>query len=102
MPSRPAPLSRSPGTSRLELRPRLSARVRAANGTSIAPTGTLIQKIQCQSSAEITAPPTSGPSATAVPLIPDQTPSAMPRRSAENVSARRVSVSGVTIAAPTP
>ena len=50
----------------------------------------------------MTAPPTSGPSATAMPLIPDQTPIAIPRRSGGNASASRVSVSGVTIAAPMP
>ena len=50
----------------------------------------------------MTAPPTSGPSATAIPLIPDQTPSARPRRSGGKASASSVSVSGVTIAAPTP
>ena len=68
----------------------------------ISPTGTLIQKIQCQVLSWITAPPTSGPSATAMPLIPDQTPSARPRFSGGKASASRVSVSGVTIAAPAP
>jgi hypothetical protein len=67
-----------------------------------APIGTLIQKIQCQEAIWMTAPPTSGPSATAMPLIPDQTPSATPRRSGGKASASRVSVSGVTIAAPMP
>ena len=45
----------------------------------------------------MTPPPTSGPSATAMPLMPDQTPSATPRRSGGNASASSVSVSGVTI-----
>ncbi len=40
----------------------------------------------------MTASPTGGPSATAVPLIPDQIPSASPRRSGANVSASRVSL----------
>jgi hypothetical protein len=62
----------------------------------------LIQKIQCHEAASMTAPPTSGPRATAIPLIPDQTPSAIPRRSGGNASASRVSVSGVTIAPPIP
>ena len=66
------------------------------------PIGTLMPKIQCQSRARITAPPTSGPSATAMPLMPDHTPMARPRFSAGNVSASSVSVSGVTTAAPTP
>ena len=50
----------------------------------------------------MTAPPTSGPSATAMPLIPDQTPIAIPRRSGGKASASRVRVSGVAIAAPMP
>ena len=48
------------------------------------------------------APPTSGPSATPRPEMPDHAPIARPRRSAGNASASRVSVSGVTMAAPTP
>ena len=64
--------------------------------------GTLIQKIQCQEMPCTTAPPTSGPIATAAPEMPDQTPSAIPRRSAGNASASSVSVSGVTSAAPAP
>ena len=50
----------------------------------------------------MTAPPTSGPSATPRPLTPDQTPSATPRRSAGNASLSSVSVSGATMAAPAP
>ena len=42
--------------------------------------GTLIQKIQCHEMPSTTAPPTIGPSATPVPLMPDQMPSAAPRR----------------------
>ena len=49
-----------------------------------------------------TAPPTTGPSATARPLMPDQAPSARPRFSAGTASLSSVSVSGVTIAAPRP
>ena len=64
--------------------------------------GTLIQKIQCQEMPCTTAPPTSGPSATATPEMPDHTPMAMPRRSLGKASASSVSVSGVTIAAPAP
>ncbi len=43
--------------------------------------GTLSQKIQCHDAAWTMAPPTSGPRATAMPLMPDQTPMAKPRRS---------------------
>ena len=66
------------------------------------PIGTLIQKIQCQEASWITAPPTSGPRATAMPLMPDHTPSAMPRCSGGKASASSVSVSGVAMAAPAP
>ena len=48
------------------------------------------------------APPTSGPSATARPLMPPQMPSASPRRSAGTEADRTVSVSGITMAPPTP
>ncbi len=49
-----------------------------------------------------TAPPTTGPSATARPLMPDQAPIARPRWPSGTASLSRVSVSGVTIAAPRP
>ena len=73
-----------------------------ATGTKTMPIGTFSQKIQCQEMPCTTAPPTSGPIATAVPEMPDHTPSAIPRRSAGKASASSVSVSGVTIAAPAP
>ena len=82
--------------------PWLSASIRADSGSRQIPIGTLIQKIQCQDSVCTTAPPTSGPSATAIPLTPDHTPIAMPRRSSGNASASSVRVSGVTSAAPAP
>jgi hypothetical protein len=49
-----------------------------------------------------TAPPTSGPSATPRPEMPDQAPIASPRFSAGKAVESNVSVSGVTIAAPAP
>ena len=69
---------------------------------SASPIGTLIQKIQCQEMPCTTAPPTSGPSATARPPIPPHAPSARPRRSAGTAAERIVNVSGVTIAPPMP
>ena len=60
------------------------------------------QKIQCQSMPLTTAPPTTGPAATASPVIPPHTPIAAPRLSLGNASVIRVRVSGVTIAAPAP
>ena len=44
------------------------------------PTGTLSQKIHCQASPSTTAPPTSGPLATAIPVTALNSPSAAPRR----------------------
>ncbi len=49
-----------------------------ATGTRTMPIGTFSQKIQCQEMPCTTAPPTSGPIATAVPEMPDHTPSASP------------------------
>ena len=66
------------------------------------PIGTFSQKIQCHEIPETTAPPTSGPNATARPVIPPQAPSARPRFSAGTAEARIVSVSGITIAPPMP
>ena len=64
--------------------------------------GTLSQKIHCQERPSTTAPPTTGPRATARPLTPPQMPSARPRRAGDTAPDRIVSVSGVTIAPPTP
>ena len=69
---------------------------------SSSPRGTLSQKIHCQEMPSTTAPPTSGPKATASPLIPPHTPSASPRLLAGTAAERIVSVSGVTSAPPKP
>ena len=66
------------------------------------PIGTFSQKIHCHEIPSTTAPPTSGPMATARPAIPPQAPSATPRFAGDTAAERSVSVSGVTIAAPTP
>ena len=66
------------------------------------PIGTLTQKIQCQLRPCTTAPPTSGPAATASPAMPPQMPTMAPRRSAGKAAVRMVRLSGVTIAAPMP
>ena len=66
------------------------------------PIGTLIQKIHCHDRPSITAPPTSGPRATARPPMPPHAPSARPRRSAGTAALRIVSVSGATMAPPRP
>ncbi len=66
------------------------------------PIGTFSQKIHCHAIPSTTAPPMSGPLATARPPIPPQAPSATPRLSAGTAALRIVSVSGVTIAPPRP
>ena len=50
MPSRPELASTSPGRSSGTCAPRLSVRRRGTSAAAASPTGTLIQKIQCQSS----------------------------------------------------
>jgi hypothetical protein len=62
----------------------------------------LIQKIHDQEKPSTTAPPTTGPSATPRPLMPDQAPIARPRRPTGSASASSVRLSGATTAAPAP
>ena len=69
---------------------------------SAIPIGTFSQKIQCQEMPLTTAPPTSGPNATASPAMPLHAPMKAPRRFAGTPALRIVSVSGVMIAPPTP
>ena len=64
--------------------------------------GTLTQKIQCQSRPWVTAPPTSGPLATARPPIPPQMPITVPRRAGGKADVRMVRLTGMTTAAPIP
>ena len=52
-------------------------RVRATKSAN-APTGTLTKKTQRQSSASVMIPPTSGPEATATPIVAPQTAIAPP------------------------
>ena len=66
------------------------------------PTGTLSQKTQCHEKPLTTAPPTSGPNATARPLMPPHAPRNTPRFSSGTPAERIVSVSGITIAPPRP
>ena len=102
IPTRPALARARPGRSSRDAGPRLSSSRSRISGASTSPIGTLSQKIQCQEMPLTIAPPTSGPSATARPLIPPQMPSASPRRSAGTEADRIVSVNGITIAPPRP
>src|SRR5215471_10593953 len=98
----PADTSATAGTSRRVLGPRLSVSRVRASAVASRPIGTLTQKIQCQSSPWVIAPPTSGPLATASPPMPPQIPTMAPRRSGGNAAARMVRLSGITIAAAAP
>ena len=82
--------------------PYVSVSCRSASGISSSPIGTFSQKIHCQLMPSTTAPPTSGPNATARPEMPPQAPSASPRCSGGTAALRIVSVSGITIAPPRP
>ena len=66
------------------------------------PIGTFTQKIQCQFSPWVTAPPISGPLATASPATPPQIPTTAPRRSTGKAEVSNVRPSGMMIPAPTP
>jgi hypothetical protein len=101
-PNEPAAASARPRRSSDDVPPYDSSSLRMASGTSTRPTGTLTQKIQCHEMPSTIAPPTTGPSATARPATPPQMPSAAARFSFGNAFAITVSVSGITIAPPTP
>ena len=100
-PNRPVVASPTPIGSSRPAPPRLS-RSSSVSGISSTPIGTLIQKIHCHELHSTTAPPITGPSATPRPAIAPHTPNATPRLAAGMTSASTVSVSGMTIAPPTP
>ena len=102
MPRSPKPLRRRPTRSSLSWGPVVSFRCLKASGIVTMPIGTFSQKIHCQLMPSTIAPPTTGPIATARPAMPPHAPRIAPRFSLGAASARIVSVSGVTIAAPTP
>ena len=60
------------------------------------------QKIQCQESASVSAPPSTGPSVAANPATAPQAPSATPRRRAGTAALRIVRLSGARTAPPAP
>jgi hypothetical protein len=90
------------GTSSRAFWPRDSASHSRAPTAAARPIGTFTQKIQCQSRPWVTAPPMSGPLATASPAMPPQMPTTVPRRSGGNAEVSSVSPSGMMIAAPSP
>ena len=83
IPSRPRAAEREAGDVERLVRPVLS-RSSDASGSRTSPTGTFSQKIHCHEIPSTTAPPTSGPIATARPAMPDHAPSASPRCSARH------------------
>jgi hypothetical protein len=66
------------------------------------PIGTLTRKIHSQPNASVSAPPTSGPTATANPVVAPQMPSAVPRSLAGNSWAMSASELANIIAPPAP
>ena len=51
----------------------------SVSATATIPIGTLTKKIASQPIASVSTPPTSGPTATAAPVVAPQRPSAVPR-----------------------
>ena len=90
------------GRSRRPAGPRDSGSLTTDSAAAASPTGTLIQKIQCQSRPWTTTPPTSGPPATARPAIAPMMPITEPRLAGGKALVAMVRLSGVTAAAPTP
>ena len=66
------------------------------------PTGTFNQKMYCHDHPLVTAPPTSGPMATAAPPMAPQIPRAALRRSGVTAALSRVRDSGMIMAPPAP
>ena len=101
-PSTAAPASTAPTTSMRARCPKSLFSTKYASGIAMRATGTLIQKIACQLQPSITAPPTSGPTATPRPEIPPQMPIASGRRSGATPPEMSASDRGSTPAAPKP
>jgi len=77
--------------SRLVSGPKLSFIRVSTSGIASSPIGTLTQKIQSQLIPSTMAPPTSGPLATATPVIALKIPIAAPRFSGGNAALRSAS-----------
>src|SRR5262249_55911423 len=75
---------------------------RSTSGIARRPIGTLSQKIHCQSMPCTIAPPTIGPSATAMPVTALNMPIAVPRFSGGKAAVSSASASGRMNAAPAP
>jgi hypothetical protein len=75
---------------------------RSTSGIASRPIGTLSQKIHCQAMPCTIAPPTMGPSATAMPVTALNMPIAVPRFSGGKAAVSSASASGRMNAAPAP
>ena len=101
--AKPAALiSPTPGRSSPASPPKLSSIFLSTSGIAARPIGTLSQKIHVQSIPSAIAPPTSGPSATAIPVTALNRPIAVPRFSGGNAALSRVRPSVSSSAAPAP
>jgi hypothetical protein len=79
------------------------SRIRVStNGIAASPIGTLIQNTHCQARPSTTAPPTSGPLATASPVMAEKIPIAAPRFSGGNAALSSARPSGMISAPPAP
>ena len=103
MPNRPALASPSPGRSSLPAGPvRLGQPREAERDQQRARSGRSARRSTATRSPRRPRRRRAGPNATARPLIPPHAPSASPRFSAGTAALRIVSVSGITIAPPSP
>src|SRR3954451_21654011 len=101
-PSTPPVTRARPRRSRLVSVPRLSRIFVSTSGTVTAPMGTLIQKIHCHARPWTTAPPISGPLATARPVMALNIPIAAPRFSGGKAALNSARPSGTRSAEPAP
>ena len=88
--------------SRLARVPALAVILVRISGIMITPIGTLSQKIQVQARPWVTAPPTTGPASTAIPVTLLKMPSAQALRSGGKAADSSASASGSISAAPAP
>jgi len=100
---REAPLARArPGRSSGACGPWLSVSRRSASGIASRARGTFSQKIHCQASPWVIAPPSTGPTTAASAVTAPKIPMAQPRRCGGKAALSRASASGMIIAAPAP
>jgi hypothetical protein len=102
-------MPRAPPVARIRPTGSRLARARSAagilariSGIMIRPIGTFNQKIHGQVRPCVTAPPTTGPASTAIPVTLLNIPSAQARRCGGNAADSRASASGSISAAPAP